>query len=65
MNELIWFLIADLLGCLLIALLLAALTGPRMQAKPRVGGARKSGGKRDGLRHYTRAMSTARRCISR
>ncbi|WP_428312307.1 hypothetical protein [Hydrocarboniphaga sp.] len=29
MNELVWFLLADLLGCLLIALLLTALTGGR------------------------------------
>ncbi|MDB5970191.1 MAG: hypothetical protein JWQ90_2641 [Hydrocarboniphaga sp.] len=29
MNELGWFLIADLLGCLLIVLLLAALTSDR------------------------------------
>jgi hypothetical protein len=37
MNELGWFLIADLLGCLLIALLLTALT-----SKPRDTPARKT-----------------------
>jgi hypothetical protein len=28
MNEMLWFLLADLLGCLLIAGLLMLLTGP-------------------------------------
>lgn len=34
MNELAWFLLADLLGCLLIVLLLTALTGPRVPSTP-------------------------------
>jgi hypothetical protein len=52
MNELLLFLIADLLGCVLIALLLTALTGPRPPAKPAASGARRNGGKASSLRHY-------------
>lgn len=44
MNELGWFLIADLLGCLLIALLLTALTSgrPRESRKQKATDARRA-----------------------
>lgn len=50
MNELGWFLIADLLGCLLIVLLLTALAGPKPPAEP--GDNRHPARKNGGLSHY-------------
>lgn len=39
MHSLMWLLVADLLGCLLLVLLLVALTGPQSRSTPKPHGA--------------------------